>query len=56
MREITEEEVDNVDGAVLPVMFLGAAVLSQVSWGSVAYMAGTMTGIGVTGAVLYNTR
>jgi hypothetical protein len=56
MREMTMEEIENVDGAVLPLMFVGAVALSQVSWTSVAFMAGTMTGIGIGGSVLYNAR
>ncbi len=56
MRELHWEEVEATEGAVLPVMFVAAVALSQVSWTSVGFMAGAMTGAAVTGAVIYNER
>ena len=44
MRELTVEEVSNVDGAVAPVLFVGAVMLSQVSWTNVAFYTGAMVG------------
>ena len=56
LRELTVSEVEDVNGAVLPLMFVGAVALSKVSAVSVASMAGFMTGAGIGGAVYYNQR
>lgn len=56
MRELTVVEVETVNGAVLPLMFVGAVALSKVSAVSVASMAGFMTGAGIGGSVYYNQR
>jgi len=56
VRELTVVEVETVNGAVLPLMFVGAVALSKVSAVSVASMAGFMTGAGVAAAVHYNPR
>lgn len=46
MRDLTVEEVENVDGAIAPVLFVGAVMLSQVSWTNVAFYTGAMVGAG----------
>lgn len=56
MRELTIAETEEVNGAVLPLMFVGAVALSKVSAVSVASMAGFMTGASIGGAVYYNQR
>lgn len=56
MRELTVVETENVNGAVMPLMFVGAVALSKVSAVSVGSMAGFMTGAGISGAVYYNQR
>ena len=56
MRELTVSEVEDVNGAVLPLMFDGAVALSKVSAISVGSMAGFMTGAAISGAVYYNNR
>lgn len=56
MRDLTVAEIEHVNGAVLPLMFVGAVALSKVSAVSVASMAGFMTGAGIGGAVYYHQR
>lgn len=46
IRELTIQEVENVDGAIAPVLFVGAVILSQVSWTNVAFYTGAMIGAG----------
>lgn len=46
MRELTIQEVESVNGAIAPVLFVGAVMLSQVSWTSVAFYTGAMAGAG----------
>jgi len=46
MRELNAQEIENVDGAIAPVLFVGAVILSQVSWTNVALYTGAMVGAG----------
>jgi|GEM_PF-2090644 len=51
MRELTAAEIEQVDGGVAPLLFVGAVALSQVSWANVAFYTGVMAGAGVYGLV-----
>ena len=47
MRELTQGEVEQVNGAVAPVLFVGAVILSRVSAVAVARYTGAMIGGGI---------
>ncbi len=56
MRELTPTEVAQVDGGIAPVLFVGAVVLSQVSWVNVALNTVVMVGAGAAGLVWRGKR
>lgn len=56
MRGLTPTEVAQVDGGIAPVLFVGAVVLSQVSWVNVAMYTGALVGAGAAGLVWRGKR
>ena len=47
MRELTLQEVDDVNGGLVPALiFVGAYVASQVTWAGVATAVGFGLGVG----------